>query len=85
MLYNIFSLGNAVNAGKLAIAGSFCRNRYRPEYGKVNHENIVRYGRTSKGTQRLKCKTCDRVFAECQAEAAHPDASIGACKALPRI
>jgi len=40
MVYNIFSLENAVNAGRLAIAGSFCSS---------------------------------------QAEAVHPDASIGAC------
>ncbi len=49
-------------ANRLALAGSFCWNRECPDYGKTNHENIVRYGRTGKGTQRLKCTTCERVF-----------------------
>jgi transposase-like protein len=46
----------------LALAGSFCWNRACPDYGKTNHGNIVRYGRTGKGTQRLKCTTCEKVF-----------------------
>ena len=49
---------------RLAIAGSFCWNRDCPGYGKVDHGNIVRYGRTAKGTQRLKCKICGIVFVE---------------------
>src|SRR5512136_2315633 len=49
-------------ANPLALAGSFCWNRECPDYGKTNHVNIVRYGRTGKGTQRLKCTTCERVF-----------------------
>jgi len=49
-------------ANRLALAGSFCWNRECPDYGKTNHGNIVRYGRTGKGTQRLKCTTCERVF-----------------------
>ena len=47
---------------RLALAGSFCWNRDCPGYGKVDHGNIVRYGRTDKGTQRLKCKIFGRVF-----------------------
>jgi transposase-like protein len=27
----------------------------------VNHGNLVKYGRTAKGTPRLKCKTCRHV------------------------
>jgi len=49
---------------RLALAGSFCWNRNCPGYGKVDHGNIVRYGRTGKGTQRLKCKLCGRAFVE---------------------
>jgi transposase-like protein len=30
----------------------------------VDHGNIVRYGRTGEGTQRLKCKICERAFVE---------------------
>jgi len=51
-----------MEANQLALAGSFCWNKECPDYGKTNHGNIVRYGRTSKGTQRLKCTTCERVF-----------------------
>ena len=49
-------------ANRLALAGSFCWNRECLDYGRTNHGNIVRYGRTGKGTQRLKCTTCERVF-----------------------
>jgi transposase-like protein len=51
-----------MKSNRLALAGSFCWNRECPDYGKTNHGNIVRYGRTGKGTQRLKCTTCERVF-----------------------
>jgi transposase-like protein len=51
-----------MKADRLALAGSFCWNRGCPGYGKVDHGNIVRYGRTAKGTQRLKCNICGRVF-----------------------
>ena len=47
---------------RIALAGSFCWNRDCPGYGRVDHGNIVRYGRTDKGTKRLKCKICGRVF-----------------------
>ncbi len=51
-----------MRANRLALAGSFCWNGECSDYGKTNHGNIVRYGRTSKGTQRLKCTSCERVF-----------------------
>jgi transposase-like protein len=49
---------------RLVLAGSFCWNRECPDYGLVNQGNIIKYGRTGKGTQRLKCKTCKKVFVE---------------------
>jgi len=51
-----------MKANRLALAGYFCWNRECSDYGKTNQGNIVRYGRTSKGTQRLKCTTCERIF-----------------------
>ena len=51
-----------MKADQLALAGSFCWNESCPGYGKVNAGNIVRYGRTAKGTPRLKCKICGKVF-----------------------
>jgi transposase-like protein len=51
-----------MKADRLALAGSFCWNRGCTSSGKVDQGNIVRYGRTAKGTQRLKCKICGSVF-----------------------
>jgi transposase-like protein len=53
-----------MKANRLVLAGSFCWNRDCPDYGLVNHRNIVKYGRTEKGTQRLKCTTYEKVFVE---------------------
>ncbi len=72
-----------MEADRLDLAGSFCWNRGCTSYGKVDQGNIVRYGRTAKGTQRLKCKICGNVFVGSETAAAHPDASIGASKAPP--
>ena len=51
-----------MKSDRLALAGSFCWNRGCTSYGKVDQGIIVRYGRTAKGTQRLKCKICGCVF-----------------------
>lgn len=48
----------------LVRAGAFCPNLDCPNYGKVNHGNLIRYGRNRAGTQRLYCKTCKKAFAE---------------------
>ncbi len=53
-----------MKANRLVLAGSFCWNRDCTDYGLVDHRNIVKYGRTGKGTQRLKCTTCEKVFVE---------------------
>jgi transposase-like protein len=53
-----------MKANRLALAGSFCWNRDCPDYGLMDHGNIVKYGRTDKGTQRLNCKTCGVVCVE---------------------
>jgi len=53
-----------MKADRFALAGSFCWNECCPSYGKVNSGNIVRYGRTAKGTPRLKCNICGSVFVE---------------------
>ena len=49
---------------RLVSPGSFCRNRDCPDYGKVDHGNIIKFGRTGKGTQRYRCKTCGKTFVE---------------------
>lgn len=53
-----------MKANRLVLAGSFCWNRDCPDYGRIDQRNIVKYGRTGKGTQRLKCTTCDKTFVE---------------------
>ncbi|MDF0591210.1 IS1/IS1595 family N-terminal zinc-binding domain-containing protein [Candidatus Methanocrinis natronophilus] len=53
-----------MKANRLVLAGSFCWNKDCPDYGLVDQGNIVKYGRTRKGTQRLKCTTCEKVFVE---------------------
>jgi len=53
-----------MKANRLVLAGSFCWNKDCPDYGLVGHGNIVKYGRTGKGTKRLKCTTCGKVFVE---------------------
>ena len=53
-----------MRANRLVLAGSFCWNKDCPDYSLADNGNIVKYGRTGKGTQRLKCTTCERVFVE---------------------
>jgi len=53
-----------MKANRLVLAGSFCWNKDCPNNGLVDHGNIVKYGRTGKSTQRLKCTTCEKVFVE---------------------
>jgi transposase-like protein len=49
---------------RLVAPSSFCWNTSCPNYGKVNLGNIVKFGRTEKGTQRYQCKTCKKTFVE---------------------
>jgi transposase-like protein len=46
---------------RLARAGTFCWNNECQDYGKTDLGNIVKYGRTVKGTQRMKCTSCGKV------------------------
>lgn len=45
------------------IEKEFCSNKNCKEYGKVNHENLIKYGKY-KGNQIYKCKTCGVRFCE---------------------
>ncbi len=47
---------------RLVASGSFCWNKDCPDYGKVNHGNIRRWGTTPGGIQRLQCRTCEVTF-----------------------
>ena len=47
---------------RLTSGGSFCWNRDCPDYGQVDHGNIIKFGRTKRGTQRYQCTTCGKTF-----------------------
>jgi transposase-like protein len=49
---------------ELAEVGDFCPNETCPDAGKTDEGNIVKYGTTSKGLQRYRCKTCGKTFSE---------------------
>jgi transposase-like protein len=49
---------------QLVLPRSFCWNENCPDYGKIDHGNIRKFGRTAKGTQRYQCKTCEKTFVE---------------------
>jgi transposase-like protein len=50
---------------KFAKPGDFCPNPNCPDYGKpqsAKQRNIKKFGKTSKGVQRYRCKTCGKTF-----------------------
>ena len=49
---------------RLVSPGSFCWNPDCPDYGELDHGNIIKFGWTKKGTQRYRCKTCGKTFVE---------------------
>jgi len=49
---------------KLAAVGEFCLNEGCDSFGKVEKAQIIRFGRTKKGTQRFRCLRCGKVFSE---------------------
>jgi transposase-like protein len=49
---------------QLADVGQFCPNEACEFYQDVEHANIIKYGRTAKGTQRYQCKHCGKTFVE---------------------
>jgi transposase-like protein len=49
---------------KMATIGSFCLNEICEDYKRVDAGNIVKCGKTGKGVQRYRCKTCKQGFTE---------------------
>lgn len=49
---------------RLVSPKSFCPNPDCPDYGEIDQGNIIKYGRTRKGTQRYQCTTCKGTFVE---------------------
>ena len=50
----------------LVKVGEFCPNPGCECYGKVDGQNIIRYGKTRQGYQRYQCKGCQKTFNERQ-------------------
>ncbi len=51
----------------LVKVGDFCPNTTCGDYGKVQSagpHNIIKFGKTPRGHQRYRCKTCRRTFVE---------------------
>jgi transposase-like protein len=49
---------------ELASVGDFCPNPECENYGKVEAQVIIRYGKTREGRQRFQCKSCKQTFNE---------------------
>jgi transposase-like protein len=52
---------------KFVQPGDFCPHEVCPDYGKLQNDrqrNIQKFGKTRKGVQRYRCKTCGKTFTE---------------------
>lgn len=52
---------------KFAQPGEFCPNSACQDYGKLQttqQQNLQKFGKTRKGVQRYRCKTCCKTFTE---------------------
>lgn len=56
---------------ELVFPSSFCHNPDCPDYGRVNHGNVRKFGFTRKGIQRYQCKTCGTTFTEFKGTVLH--------------
>jgi transposase-like protein len=50
--------------GELASEGDFCPTPVCEEYGKIQAGNIIRYGKSKTGCQRMQGKACGQTFNE---------------------
>src|SRR5256884_4684199 len=49
---------------QITTIGSFCLNEACVDYQKIDLGNVVKCGKTGKGMQRYRCKTCKKSFTE---------------------
>ena len=47
---------------QIVTIGSFCLNEACVDYQKTDLGNVVKCGKTDKGVQRYRCKTCKKSF-----------------------
>jgi len=71
---------------QMATIGSFCLNEDCEDFNKLNNKNMMKYGKTDKGVQRYRCKTCNKVFVETKGtmfyRVRHSEEEIIECMAL---
>ena len=76
----------AMEEMQLAEIGSFCLNEACKDYQKVNHGNMMKYGKTDKGVQRHFCKTCKKSFTETKGtmfyRCRHTEEEIAECMSM---
>src|SRR2546423_7831189 len=48
---------------ELTSIGTFCPNMTCEHYGQLWQDNIIKFGRTRRGVQRYRCKSCLATFA----------------------
>jgi transposase-like protein len=52
---------------QFAKPGDFCPNESNPDYSKLQNgqqQNLEKFGKTRKGVQRYRCRTCRKTFTE---------------------
>ena len=47
---------------ELTSVGTFCPKTTCEHYGKLQRDNIIKFGRTQRGIQRYRCKSCLATF-----------------------
>jgi len=47
-----------------AQVGDFCPYQECPDFGKTDHANLIKFGKTRQDKQRFRCKTCGKTFNE---------------------
>ncbi len=48
----------------LAQVGEFCPNPLCQHYGQLGQDHLIRFGKTSAGRQRFRCRSCGKTFTE---------------------
>lgn len=48
----------------VAHVGDFCPYRDCPDFGKTDHGNLIKFGKTRQDKQRFRCKSCRKTFNE---------------------
>ncbi len=49
---------------EFAQVGDFCPYQDCPDFGKTDHDNVIKFGKTRQDKQRFRCKTCGKTFNE---------------------